>query len=437
MGFGAKDKECANLLFKGHGLHKLKGKGKDCNLGSPKIFCRNIFFPSLKPTLKIQTQIASSFNLSITSTPVSITKSSLKPTLKIPTQITSISNLSISSTPVSVTKSSLKSTLSANPLQDPLYLTPRRHSDPSNAAALRRVSVVLFRTDLRVQDNESLTLANNESVSVLPVYCFDPNGFDKFDKSCNKVSFLIESVSDLRKNLQAKGSDLVVRGVGKDEVRGEKKVESGLKDEGVEVKWCWGGTLYHVDDLPFEVENMPSEYGGFREKVKGVKVRGAVECVDQLKGLPSCGNVEVGEIPSLADLGLGHTANMAQVKPVINGPLIGGETEALNRLKKFAAECQAHPPKQTNDGNNDSVYGASFSCKISPWLALGCISPRAVFDELKNSASRSFSAGSIGKDGGDSGMNWLMYELLWRDFFRFITWKYRSSKQHNSTPVPA
>ncbi|KAJ0829655.1 putative (6-4)DNA photolyase [Helianthus annuus] len=423
----------------------------------------NIFFPSLKPTLKIQTQIASSFNLSITSTPVSITKSSLKPTLKIPTQITSISNLSISSTPVSVTKSSLKSTLSANPLQDPLYLTPRRHSDPSNAAALRRVSVVLFRTDLRVQDNESLTLANNESVSVLPVYCFDPNGFDKFDNSCNKVSFLIESVSDLRKNLRAKGSDLVVRvgkpesvlvelakrvgaeavymhrGVGKDEVRGEKKVESGLKDEGVEVKWCWGGggTLYHVNDLPFEVENMPSEYGGFREKVKGVKVRGAVECVDQLKGLPSCGNVEVGEIPSLADLGLGHTANMAQVKPVVNGPLIGGETEALNRLKKFAAECQTHPPKETNDGNNDSVYGASFSCKISPWLALGCISPRAVFDELKNSASSTVSAGSIGKDGGDSGMNWLMYELLWRDFFRFITWKYSSSKQHNSTPVPA
>ncbi|KAJ0453639.1 hypothetical protein HanIR_Chr15g0731491 [Helianthus annuus] len=83
--------------------------------------------------------------------------------------------------------------------------------------------------------------------------------------------------------------------------------------KGWRLSGCWGGTLYHVDDLPFEVENMPSEYGGFREKVKGVKVRGAVECVDQLKGLPSCGNVEVGEIPSLADLGLHPTANMTQV----------------------------------------------------------------------------------------------------------------------------
>ncbi|KAJ0699324.1 putative cryptochrome/DNA photolyase, FAD-binding domain-like superfamily [Helianthus annuus] len=79
---------------------------------------------------------------------------------------------------------------------------------------------------------------------------------------------------------------------------------------------------------------------------------------------------------------------MSPVKPVINGPLVGGETEALNRLKKFASECQAQPPKESKDGNNDSVYGASFSCKISPWLAMGCVSPRAVFDELKKSTSR-------------------------------------------------
>lgn len=35
---------------------------------------------------------------------------------------------------------------------------------------------------------------------------------------------------------------------------------------------------------------------------------------------------------------------------------------------------------------------------------------------------RSISAASTKKDGGsgssDTGMNWLLYELLWRDFFR-------------------
>ena len=65
---------------------------------------------------------------------------------------------------------------------------------------------------------------------------------------------------------------------------------------------------------------------------------------------------------------------------------MGGETEALQRLKKFAAECQAQPPKGA--AANDGIYGANFSCKISPWLAMGSLSPRAMYDEIKKSASR-------------------------------------------------
>ncbi|XP_076921090.1 blue-light photoreceptor PHR2-like [Bidens hawaiensis] len=385
--------------------------------------------------------------------------------IKLPTQITSIFNLSLSKTSTPIPNSIPKSIVSKTPLSNPLSINPNLPTDPTNAAALRRALVVWFRNDLRVNDNESLISANNESVSVLPVYCFDVSEFGnsrlEFDKTGpNRAGFLIESVKDLRRNLQARGSDLVVR-VGKpekvlaelvkeigadgvymhrevsnDEVKGEHKIESVLKDEGVEVKYFWGSTLYHVDDLPFKLEDMPTNYGGFREKVKGVKVRNVIEVVDRLKGLPSGGNVDPGEIPSLADLGLDPASNMTQVKPVVNGPLIGGETEALNRLKRFATECQGQPPKETKDGNNDSIYGANFSCKISPWLAVGCVSPRAVFNELKKSTSRTISASPNGKDG-DSGMNWLMYELLWRDFFRFVTRKYSSSKQHNKAPVTA
>ncbi|KAK9057246.1 hypothetical protein SSX86_022081 [Deinandra increscens subsp. villosa] len=385
-------------------------------------------------------------------------------TLKIPNQVSSLCNLSLSSKSLNPTKPFFKSTLSANPLQNPLSLTPRRPSDPSNAAGARRAAVVWFRNDLRVHDNESLSSANNESMSVLPVYCFDPRDYGKsssgFDKTGPyRASFLIESVSNLRKNLQARGSDLIIR-VGKpetvlaelvkqigaeavyahrevshDEVRGEAKIETALKDEGVEVKYYWGSTLYHIDDLPFKLEEMPTNYGGFRERVKGLTVRKTIQALDQLRGLPAGGDVEPGEIPSLGDLGLNPTATMNQAKVSGNASLVGGESEALERLQKFASECKAQPAK---DGSNDSsIYGANFSCKISPWLAMGCLSPRSMFDELKKSASRTISAASNQKDGGDSGMNWLMYELLWRDFFRFITKKYSSAKQNNPAPVTA
>uniref|UniRef100_A0A5B6ZDR1 Putative blue-light photoreceptor PHR2 n=1 Tax=Davidia involucrata TaxID=16924 RepID=A0A5B6ZDR1_DAVIN len=390
--------------------------------------------------------------------------------VKIPSQVSSLSHLSLSSS-LSPPKPFFKSTISANPLQNPLGLNPRRPSDPSNATGIRRASIVWFRNDLRVHDNECLNSANNESMSVLPVYCFDPRDYGKsssgFDKTGPyRATFLVESVSDLRKNLQARGSDLVVR-IGKpetvlielakaigadavyahrevsnEEVKAEEKIEAAMKDEGVEVKYLWGSTLYHVEDLPFKLEEMPSNHGGFREKVQGLEIRKTIAALDQLKELPARGDVEPGEIPSPTDLGLNASATLGQgAIPVANASLVGGETEVLQRLTKFAAECQAQPHKGTKNGNDDSIYGANFSCKISPWLAMGCLSPRSVFDELKKSASRTISAASNRKDGGsgpsDTGMNWLMDELLWRDFFRFITKKCSSAKQHNFAPVTA
>ncbi|KAJ8543284.1 hypothetical protein K7X08_005807 [Anisodus acutangulus] len=388
--------------------------------------------------------------------------------VKIPTQISSLSNLALSSSSLLPTKPNFKSTISSNPLQNTLTLNPLRPNEPSNAAGIRRASIVWFRNDLRVHDNECLNAAHNESMSVLPVYCFDPRDYGKsssgFDKTGPyRASFLIESVSDLRKNLQARGSDLVVR-IGKpetvlvelakavgaeavyahrevshDEVKGEDKIESVMKDEGLEVKYFWGSTLYHVDDLPFKLEEMPTNYGGFREKVQGLEVRKTIEALDQLKGLPARGDVEPGEIPSLVDLGLNPSATIGQNgKQAANASLVGGENEALQRLRKFAAECQAQPNKENKDGSTDSIYGANFSCKISPWLAMGCLSPRSMFDELKKSTSRTISAASGKKDGGSgTGLNWLMYELLWRDFFRFITKKYSEAKQNSAAPVTA
>jgi deoxyribodipyrimidine photolyase len=179
-------------------------------------------------------------------------------------------------------------------------------------------------------------------MSVLPVYCFDPRDYGKsssgFDKTGPyRASFLIESVSDLRKNLQAKGSDLVVR-IGKpetvlaelakavgadavyahgevshDEVKAEEKIEAAMKEESVEIKYFWGSTLYHLDDLPFKLEDMPANYGGFREKVNGLDVRKTIEALDQVKGMPARGDVEPGDIPSLVDLGLKPSATIGQV----------------------------------------------------------------------------------------------------------------------------
>lgn len=184
-----------------------------------------------------------------------------------------------------------------------------------------------------MHDNEALAAASNDSLSVLPVYLFDPRDYGKsssgFDKTGPyRATFILQSVSDLRRSLRARGSDLVVRigrpesvlvelakAVGADavymhrevsheEVRTEERVEEVMGREGVEVKWFWGSTLHHVDDLGFELEQMPANYGGFRERVEGLNVRRSIEALGEIKGLPSRGDVDPGEIPTLMDLGL-------------------------------------------------------------------------------------------------------------------------------------
>ena len=63
------------------------------------------------------------------------------------------------------------------------------------------------------------------------------------------------------------------------------------------------------------------------------------------------------------------------------------------------------------------MVGGDYSTKFSPWLALGCLSPREIFYELKKYESE-FSA--------NDSTYWLVFELLWRDYFRFMMKKHRN-----------
>lgn len=74
-----------------------------------------------------------------------------------------------------------------------------------------------------------------------------------------------------------------------------------------------------MDDLPFRMEEMPTNYVWFKEKVQGLEVRKTIAALDQLEGLPVRGDVDAGEIPSLVDLGLNPSATLSQDgKPATN-----------------------------------------------------------------------------------------------------------------------
>ena len=61
------------------------------------------------------------------------------------------------------------------------------------------------------------------------------------------------------------------------------------------------------------------------------------------------------------------------------------------------------------------MIGANYSSKFSAWLALGCLSPREIYFELKKYEA---------KYEANESTYWLVFELLWRDYFRFMMKKY-------------
>jgi deoxyribodipyrimidine photo-lyase len=85
----------------------------------------------------------------------------------------------------------------------------------------------------------------------------------------------------------------------------------------------------------------------------------------------------------------------------------GGARAAGERIRGWVWErgCLASY-KTTRNG----LLGADYSSKLSPWLAAGCVSPRTVAAEVA-----AFEAAR----GANESTYWLLFELLWRDFFRF------------------
>lgn len=292
-------------------------------------------------------------------------------------------------------------------------------------------TLVWFRNDLRIHDNEVLFKASKEG-EVLPIYIFDPRHFGEtsfgFPKTGSyRARFLIESVKNLQDNLRKIGGDLVIKAgkpeelipklvhthhiekvlahkeVTKEETDVEVAVTSSLE---IPVEFIWGSTLYHIDDIPFTKEELPDIFTSFRKKAeKKVEVRELIQVPDSIRLLE---NITPGEIPTVEDLGLQKQA--IEERAVLS--FRGGEDEALQRIENyFWKEDQLKNYKYTRNG----LLEADYSSKFSAWLANGTLSPRMIYWEVKRYEEQRKKNVST---------YWMIFELIWRDYFRFSAWKH-------------
>eukprot|EP00057_Strongylocentrotus_purpuratus_P014985 XP_011669459.1 PREDICTED: cryptochrome DASH [Strongylocentrotus purpuratus] len=307
-------------------------------------------------------------------------------------------------------------------------------------AGRMKIVICLLRNDLRYRDNEVLFWAHKNATNVIPLYCFDPRhykgthqfGFPKTGP--HRLKFLLESVRDLRTTLQSVGSGLVVRSGNPEDVvpqliqqfgegevaavalqeeatREELDVEAGLHQScsklGVNVKKFWGSTLYHREDVPFSPQGVPNVYTEFRKKVENRShVRPPINMPKPLKGLPE--GVEEGDIPVFSSFGLKDPGSDSRTA----FPFQGGETTGLARIEDYfwKSDCIAKY-KETRNG----LIGSEYSTKFAAWLAHGCVSPRQIHAEVKRYEKERTE---------NQSTYWVIFELIWRDYFKFVALKF-------------
>src|ERR1700748_3161043 len=217
--------------------------------------------------------------------------------------------------------------------------------------------LVWFRNDLRVHDNEILLEAIRKADHVLPVYCFDPYYFTKTLSGAPKTgnlraSCLIESVADLRHNLRERGAELIIRcghpaevlpklaaeyqvsevyhhrEVAYEETDISEQVETALWKSRLNLKHFIGHTLYHKEDLPFPIKDIPDSFATFKKKIeRDSNVR---PCIDNPGQINTSVITDAGELPTLQQLGLDEPIDDPRATR-----FIGGETEALKQLQQY------------------------------------------------------------------------------------------------------
>lgn len=319
---------------------------------------------------------------------------------------------------------------------------------------MSKIGLVWFKNDLRIQDNEIIARAISENDKVIYFYCLDEfwlgktkYGFDKIGGF--RLKFLFETLEDLRHNLKKTNNQLIIsygkteiilndiyqeihfdniyfsEEITSEELEIEDKVLNILSknenSKSVKVNKIWNQTLIHIDDLKFSLSisspnTLPDIFTQFRINVEKFNTPRTIIVINHQKLTETAFNNEnINHFDKWEELKQVLSIRLKEQSPKAALKFIGGESEAQNRLNSYFYKTNSiWTYKLTRNG----LLGENYSSKFSPYLALGAISAKQIYTEIKKYEK---------EYGANESTYWLYFELLWRDYFKFVTVKYGSN----------
>lgn len=272
-------------------------------------------------------------------------------------------------------------------------------------------SLYYFRNDYRIEDNLLLTEALKSSSEIAFLAKRPQDNWGKY-----RNQFVWECLEDLNRNLQRIGHKLWIIEEGdlqqdlgyKDITLYTPKINADYEIQEVEslkgykeVICKWNDRL--LLNFPYkEINQFPDIFTDFRKSVENCYRPLAQEQTPKV--LPDSFKPSIGS--SLTE------RIVAPKHPKTAFPFLGGESKANERLIEYTFEGHyIQTYKQTRNG----LIGRNYSTKLSPYLALGCISPQQIYRAVLSYEEKV-------KENEDT--YWVKFELWWREYFRWVFEKY-------------
>ncbi|WP_286298493.1 DASH family cryptochrome [Vibrio apostichopi] len=296
---------------------------------------------------------------------------------------------------------------------------------------MKKIGLYLFTNDLRINDNQLLHHAAqvvDELVCVIvepTLSRFSADYAQERIYGAHRQTFISQSIANLESNLVKLGQQLVVirsnhlapdtaeqtlsqiiatqqithffanAHCGYDERQLIHTVHSRHPE--LITRLPHHSTLFDLHELPFKLSKVPSSFTKFRKLVEHPDVNSDETVISRLP--PAATPIATPEPTSTIPLFSSPTDESA-----VTSDYLGGEDAGLAHLNNYFSHDYALNYKQTRN----AFDGIENSTKLSPWLALGCVSPKTIYRHLKQ-----FEA----EHGSNDSTYWIYFELLWREYF--------------------
>lgn len=297
------------------------------------------------------------------------------------------------------------------------------------------ILIYWFRNDLRLLDNPAFRQACAKAKTLLPVYCHDPSQSIttawKFPRvGQHREQFLTATLADLQQQLSAAGSGLLeLQGnpaetlpklaaqigataifcesiIAPQEQATLAALRAALAPQ-VHIEAVWQSSLLDPATLPFTLDKLPPIFTQFRQAVEraGNKPPAALTGPAHIPARPTAFDLPAQTVT------LNDTGDTRSSFPHFMPACRGGSHAALAHLAQYFERNLVDSYKATRNG----LSGLDYSSKFSPWLASGALSARTVYAAIQDHEAA---------HGASDGSYWLWFELLWRDYFRFLHWQH-------------